>query len=235
MNESDQTKKTKAFFEAAAAEWSSRYDRNDSMAARRSRFSDALQIHFPEPADILDFGCGSGDIARHLSAHGHRVTGCDLSVSMIQQAKAADAQGTINWLAVEETSPQSNLPFDNSSFDAVISSSVLEYVDAVDATLAEFGRVLKPGGWLLATVPDMRSSLRRREVWLRRAALIPVLSTILEHSRWREGAGYQRISINRWPAQKWHHILRAAGLEPAPVPDCTDPLVLLSARKPKAS
>ncbi len=42
-----------------------------------------------------------------------------------------------------------NLPFDDATFDAVMSSQVFEYLDEVPAGLAEAFRVLKPGGRVL--------------------------------------------------------------------------------------
>src|SRR6266404_2391214 len=170
-------------------------------------------------------------IGRHRAGCGYRLTGCDLSAAMIEQAQAADISRDVQWVALEKVPPASPLPFDGSSFDAVISSSVLEYVETIDVTLSEIARILKPGGWIFATVPDMRSPSRQRELWLRRASMIPLLATILDHSRWREGARYQRISINRWPSAKWYAALQAAGFQVEPLPECTGPLVLLSARK----
>ncbi len=231
MSGLNQSERTRDFFDETAEGWSSRYDRDSSMALRRQRFADALQSRQAAPSDILDFGCGSGDIGRHLAGCGYRLTGCDLSAAMIEQAQAADISRDVQWVALEKVPPASPLPFDGSSFDAVISSSVLEYVETIDVTLSEIARILKPGGWIFATVPDMRSPSRQRELWLRRASMIPLLATILDHSRWREGARYQRISINRWPSAKWYAALQAAGFQVEPLPECTGPLVLLSARK----
>ena len=227
----NQSERTRNFFDETAGGWSSRYDRDLNMALRRKRFAEALQPRLTAPADVLDFGCGSGVIGRHLAGYGYRMTGCDLSAAMIEQARAADLSHSAKWVALEKVPPAALLPFDDSSFDAVISSSVLEYVGTVDTTLAEVGRILRPGGWVLATVPDMRSPSRQRELWFRRAATIPLLAAIFDHSRWREGARYQRISINRWPGAKWYAALEAADFRVDPLPECTGPLVLLSARK----
>jgi SAM-dependent methyltransferase len=231
MSGPNQSERTRDFFDETAGGWSSRYDRDPNMASRRRRFSEALRSRLAAPADVLDFGCGSGDLGLHLAGCGYRLTGCDLSAAMIEQARAADLAHSAKWVALEKVPPASPLPFDDSSFDAVISSSVLEYVGTVDDTLGEINRILRPGGWILATVPDMRSPSRQRELWLRRAAIIPLLATVLDHSRWREGARYQRISINRWPGARWHTALQAADFQVDPLPECTGPLVLLSGRR----
>lgn len=227
-----QTARTRDFFDTAAEGWSSRYERDASMQERQQRFSDAVRAHLSGTAAILDFGCGSGEITRHLSNAGYRLTGCDMSEQMIGAARRTDADDRVQWLVVPEILPAAPLPFGNDIFDAIISSSVLEYVCDVDPTLNELVRLLRPGGWLFATVPDLRDPARRREQWLRWAATTPGLSALLQHSRWSEGARYLQISINRWSPEIWLRRLRHAGLEPGPLPDSAGPLLLIAARKP---
>lgn len=228
MDRAEQTEQTRRFFDTVAAGWTSRYDRDMAVAARKAQFANAVQAKFPSPADILDFGCGSGDIARHLGGFGHRVTGYDLSAAMIAEARRVDRDGRVQWFAAAEAEP---FAFAKGSFDAVVASSVLEYVPDIDATLARLSELLRPGGWLFASVPDMRDPHRHREYWLRLAATTPGLRAILQHSRWREGAAYLRISINRMAPEAWQRCLREAGLSPEALLESTGPLMLLAARK----
>jgi 2-polyprenyl-6-hydroxyphenyl methylase/3-demethylubiquinone-9 3-methyltransferase len=58
----------------------------------------------------------------------------------------------------------SRLPVEDGSLDGVLCSSVLEYVDDPCICLAEFARVLKTGGLLLASVPNQDSVVRRAQV-----------------------------------------------------------------------
>lgn len=227
MDRAEQTEQTRRFFDTAAAGWTARYDRDAAVAARKAQFANAVQAKFSQAADILDFGCGSGDIAIQLSELGHHVTGYDLSEAMIAEARRADRKGRVRWLAATEGS----LPFAPASFDAIVASSVLEYVPDLEATLARLSQLLRPGGWLIATVPDMRDPVRHRESWLRLAATTPGLREILQHSRWREGAAYLRISTNRMAPEIWQQRLRQAGLAAEALPESTGPLMLLTARK----
>ena len=55
------------------------------------------------------------------------------------------------------------LPFDSGSFDAIIASSVLEYLPDVEAVLAECRRTLGARGSLIATVPNTRTLTRKLE------------------------------------------------------------------------
>ena len=54
----------------------------------------------------------------------------------------------------------------SATFDAVVAASVLEYVDSPAAVLGECARVLRPGGVMLCTVPDLAHPVR----WLEWAA-----------------------------------------------------------------
>lgn len=229
MDRASQTEQTRRFFDTVASGWTSRYDREAHVAARKARFLAAVQTKCPAPADILDFGCGSGDIARHLSEHGYRLTGYDLSAAMIGEARRADGDGRVHWLA--RAADETALPFAAASFDAVVASSVLEYVPDVTAALRQLSGVLRPGGWLFATVPDMRDAVRQGEKWRRWAARAPGLGALLRRTRWREGADYLRISVNRETPETWLARLREAGFSPEGLPESTGPLLLLAARK----
>lgn len=229
MDSAEQTEQTRRFFDTAAAGWTARYSDDTAVGARKVRFLTAVQSAFAQSADILDFGCGSGDIALHLSATGHRLTGYDLSPAMIAQAQQADRDRRVRWIA--RAGSGDALPFADASFDAVVASSVLEYVPNLNATLRELARLLRPGGSLFITVPEMRDPHRHRERWLRLVLAIPGMAGVLARSRWREGAAYLRISTNRMPPQTWQRRLRACGLTPGDLPESAGPLLLLSARK----
>lgn len=230
VGDTDHTQQTRQFFDAVAAGWTARYARDDAVAARLARFRNAVQARIAPPAHILDFGCGSGDIAIHLAGAGFTVTGFDLSAQMIEQARVADAQQRVTWMT--RSSGRDRLPFEDASFDAVVISSVLEYIPALGDTLSEFVRVMRPGGWLIATVPDVRDPHRRRERWLQFVLMLPGVLALARQSRWREGADYLSISVNRMPAAAWHRHLEANGLKPEPWPEPTGPLLMFVAQRP---
>ena len=233
VDNAEQTEQTRRYFDKIASGWAARYS-GAAFDGRKARFFAAVQAHYPQPADILDFGCGSGDIALHLASAGHRLTGYDISPAMIAQANQADRDHVVRW--VSRAAGASNaLPFADASFDVVVTSSVLEYVPHPHAALNEIARVLRPGGWLFATVPDIRHPMRRRERWLQCALTIPGIASLLSRSRsrsrWSNYATYLLVSTSRMEPQTWQSLLSASDFRLQEMPPPTDPLILLAASK----
>lgn len=108
-----------------------------------------LRRCYPRRTDlrILDAGCGTGSIMQALAPFGV-VTGCDVSPLALQLCRQRGLtrlyQGDVL-----------RLPFANGRFDLITSFDVLyhQQVGSVPATLAEFHRVLKPGGRLFLRLP----------------------------------------------------------------------------------
>lgn len=96
---------------------------------------------------ILDAGCGSGPILADLRAGGADITGIDASAGMLEQARLR--LGTEPDLLVADLADR--LPFDDDTFDDIVASQVLHYLEDWTPTLAEFRRVLKPGGRLIVS------------------------------------------------------------------------------------
>jgi arsenite methyltransferase len=114
---------------------------------RRSLVHDALAAAPGER--LLDVGCGPGfyvaELLERVGPDGH-VAGVDTSAPML--AIAADrAAGHENVELLD--APATALPFEAESFDGAISVQVLEYVEDIARVLAEFHRVLRPGGRLV--------------------------------------------------------------------------------------
>ncbi len=154
--------KSVLFHDALAAGWELRYQKNSFKERMRSFLSilDELDVHEQK---WLDAGCGAGVLSRALAAKGCAVTGVDASAKMIQAArssKAGDPAASINEPVFEVIETVENLDFPLSSFDGVVCSSVLEYVENPHRAIAEFHRIVKPGGFLLVSVPNKTSLLR---------------------------------------------------------------------------
>jgi SAM-dependent methyltransferase len=97
------------------------------------------------PRRLLDVGCGTGGVLAHLQAR-VRAVGVDRSA----QALAYCRRRGLRHLACAEGG---RLPFAPASFDAVLALDVLEHFDDEAALLASLRALLRPGGWLLVSVP----------------------------------------------------------------------------------
>jgi 2-polyprenyl-6-hydroxyphenyl methylase/3-demethylubiquinone-9 3-methyltransferase len=221
-----------AFFDALASGWSStQYGPQGSLVPRIARFADALQHLAPPSARILDHGCGTGDIAAALAARGFRVDARDASPKMIEQARALHAGSAVRFAVIEPTLGPSDAGADREAFDAVVCSSVLEYVDDLPAGLRQLVAMLKPGGWLLATVPDIDHPARRHEPMQRRLMRSGAFRALIRRTRWGTGFEMQWLSRNRLPIVEWAALLDAAQLRPV-WRDCADhPLTMLVGQK----
>jgi arsenite methyltransferase len=116
----------------------------------------------PRPGErILDVGSGPGflaaEIAQDVGAAG-LVHGVDPSAAMLDIARRRASAGDAAPLRFGPGAADA-LPLADGTFDAVVCTQVLEYVDDVAAALAEMRRVLRPGGRLLVLDTDW-STLR---------------------------------------------------------------------------
>jgi len=101
---------------------------------------------------VLDVATGTGWTARRVAARGASVVGLDLGADLIEAAKglATEAGLTIDF----RVGDAERLPFDDGSFDAVISTCGVMFVSRPEVAAAELARVCRKGGRLgLATWP----------------------------------------------------------------------------------
>jgi SAM-dependent methyltransferase len=108
------------------------------------------------PAVILDVGCGDG-LATSVAAarnRGHRFAGLDWSASSL--AKASD-----RGIAVLRAGIDASLPIRSGSVDVVVMSEVIEHLVDTDSAVEEALRVLRPGGTLLLSTPNLAAWYNR--------------------------------------------------------------------------
>src|SRR5215210_2758077 len=108
-----------------------------------------IERYIAPKARVLDFGCGDGaHLGQYCRATNRPYTGVDVSEEAISLCRAAG-------LTAFRYGPGERLPFEDGSFDAVVSFEVLEHVARPDMCIAEIRRVLAPGGVFLGSVPNV--------------------------------------------------------------------------------
>ena len=121
------------------------------FVGRRLLFSDLIKgLGLPRDAEILDVGTSTGTNLRLLRNLGFaRITGVDQSPDAIRFC-AEKGLGAVRLGDVR------SLQLPDRRFDLVLATDVIEHVDDEMAAIRELRRVLRPGGYLLLTVPAFR-------------------------------------------------------------------------------
>jgi ubiquinone/menaquinone biosynthesis C-methylase UbiE len=123
-------------------------------AIRESYFAD---IPFPSQARILELGCGTGPVARHLIEVPTvaEVIGIDPSPQLLEHAQRLG--NGIPGLSFQQGDAR-QLPFRDDRFDVVVGHTVFSHIPEPEGALAEAYRVLKPGGWLAVFDADFTTA-----------------------------------------------------------------------------
>ena len=112
---------------------------------------DAMLKEIPENANILDVGCGRGDLWKDNADRipdGWNITAMDISAGMIEDHKAH--LGDLSQRFTYRIADVQELPFEDNQFDAVLAMYMLYHVPDISKGITEMRRVLKPDGVLLA-------------------------------------------------------------------------------------
>ena len=106
------------------------------------------------PGVALDAACGTGRFAEFLSRRGHYVIGVDTSPDMLALARSRVPAGEFH------LAPLERLPLPDDSVDVIVCALALVHVAELPPVLAEFARVLRPGGDLV--ISDIHHELVTR-------------------------------------------------------------------------
>jgi ubiquinone/menaquinone biosynthesis C-methylase UbiE len=141
---------------------------------------DHLLQTLPKPLRALDFGCGTGFLARLILPHmnaGDALVCADLSTSMLEACKAtlsaAHPKCAVEYLKLDGR----GVALPDESVDLIAMNSVLHHLPDPGGTLRELGRILKPGGVLaIGHEPNRLFYLSRVARW--RAQLLNPRATM---------------------------------------------------------
>jgi len=108
-------------------------------------YSDQLRdwagsLNIQPDMQVLDLGCGPGNLTRELAAGGVRITGVDKSEAMIKRAKRPQSRAQF------KVDNATGLDMGAASFDVVLSASLINVVPEPSALLSEMARVLGSHG-----------------------------------------------------------------------------------------
>ncbi|HWZ03940.1 MAG TPA: class I SAM-dependent methyltransferase [Mucilaginibacter sp.] len=167
-------------------------------------FDQLLKGTYDNCNTILDAGCGGGRNLVHFLRSGYSVYGVDPNPEAIEAVKKLSQNlAPANPLSNFIVAPAEALPFNDDSFDLVISSAVLHFAhgdEHFESMLHSMWRVLKPGGYLFA----------------RLASDIGLESLVLPtgHGRYLLPDGSERFLVNEKMLLNYTHGLNAHLMEP---------------------
>ena len=133
-------------------EWPEKYDRwfETPIGALVKKYENELFLDLLRPhagESILDVGCGTGVFTLNILASGPCVTGLDISLPMLKQARRKAEGYPFRGVAGD----MSVLPFADECFDKVVSMTALEFIADGRRAVADLFRVTRKGGIVVVT------------------------------------------------------------------------------------
>jgi SAM-dependent methyltransferase len=156
------------------------------------------QLDLPRP--LLDVGCGDGHFGSVLFPGGADV-GLDPGVADLAEA---GARGVYRLRVAADSG---DMPFRSAAFASVVSNCVFEHIPAIDRTVAEIARVLRPGGVFACTVIGDRFSelLTDARAWRR-------FGLARAHRAYVDWFNRKSVHYHFDSPETWRHRFESAGL-----------------------
>ena len=156
-----QSSSSRDFFRTSVAEYDrAHYSERSFMTDRLECVLEAYdQLDLPAGAEVFEGGCGPGYLVHALRERGAQVTAIDTSRGMVDLTahrvgtQAAPCPAHLALGSIDA------LPIASNRYDVVTSCGVIEYLSDNRPTLAEFHRILKPGGYLVLPTTSAASPM----------------------------------------------------------------------------
>ncbi|MEI7820613.1 MAG: class I SAM-dependent methyltransferase [Verrucomicrobiota bacterium] len=154
----------------------------------------ALQRHeYPKNGVALDYGCGVGVYCPLLLATGLKVVGADISPSALEAARGQPYGGT--FLLSDH-----RVPLEGGSVSVLFTTEVLEHIEDDQGAVAEFSRLIAPGGLVVLTTTLYFSSINTylSTAIIQKHSPVVVLSQICAYLSGFFSVRRQKAFIKRW-------------------------------------
>jgi len=123
------------------------YKSLDAVLAKDIRVKKMIEL-VGTGKEVLDLGCFSGYMMKQFIKNGNKTIGTDTNKMFIKHCQD-------DGLNVFYIDSEKRLPFANSSFDVVVAGELIEHIYDTNKFLEECNRILRPGGELIISTPNM--------------------------------------------------------------------------------
>jgi len=136
-----------------------RYQYEDLLVRGEDQYANAKyglilnQLKNKEPLNILNVGCGSGELSFLLAENGHQVSGIDPSPEYIALAEKNKSKSFKERCSFQVSSLENF--FGEKLYDCVIAADVLEHIKDDWGAIVKLSQLVKPGGLIILTVPAL--------------------------------------------------------------------------------
>ncbi len=165
---------------------------------------------------VLDVCTGTAGVAMEIADHHDgRIVGLDASHMMLEAGLRAIEKQSLDGRVQLIQGRAEHLPFPDETFDAVVFTYLLRYVQDPDATIRELSRVLKPDGELLSLEFGIPEALWIKALWLIYNKIVMPVMTIPISRGWHRVGCFLGPSISdfckRCPVDRLAAIWRENG------------------------
>ena len=140
--------------------------------------------------DVLEIATGPGLLAKHVAPAARTIVATDYSEGMIAEAKKGVYPTKLRFEVADATA----LPYEDDSFDAVIIANALHIIPEPERALSEIGRVLRPGGVLIAPNFVEHKGTVLSRIW---SGVLRVAGVRFEH-QWTAEEYVRFLESNGW-------------------------------------
>lgn len=157
MDESKTREHIKRYWDESSKRYDQKSGHGIQTEEERAAWTRAFEAMLPRGRlNVLDVGCGTGELVFVLADMGHTVTGIDLSEEMLKKAREKGKKLGLN--AKFATGDAEKLDFDDASFDVVYNRHLLWTLSHPEKALQEWKRVLTKEGQVIIIDGDWRNT-----------------------------------------------------------------------------